>query len=455
MQNFVIDGGGTINGLTFQDATAGSNVTYNIMGGTVLAFNGTSTAGDATFICDNIGSDFFTDSASAGNATFTRNGTAPLTFYGGSSAASGTFTLNAPGTAGTGPASIDFVGGSAANATFTINGTGSGNSNEVFIGPFSAGAVAAHFTANGAIDSNHFPGLVVLEANPGRSILIANAGSGGGSGGLLTWDTTGGNGARVEVFGNGTGDATNGTLDISSTGHGVNVPIGSLEGTGLVELADDKLTVGSNNLSTIFGGIIQDAGGGTNGSGSLTKTGTGTFTLASANTYTGSTTVSAGTLLVTNRNGSATGTGHVTVNGGVVGGTGKISGAVTIGSTTRFGTIAPGLVGRAGKLTTLSAITFNLFGIYNADIDSVRTAADQVVATGVTIGSGATINLSDLGNAVLTSGTVFTIINNKAAVPISGRFSNLADGSTMTVGSNTYRVSYEGGTGNDLTLTVQ
>jgi hypothetical protein len=30
----------------------------------------------------------------------------------------------------------------------------------------------------------------------------------------------------------------------------------------------------------------------------------------------------------------------------------------------------------------------------------------------------------------------------------------LADGGTITVGNNTYQASYEGGDGNDLTLTV-
>ncbi len=73
----------------------------------------------------------------------------------------------------------------------------------------------------------------------------------------------------------------------------------------------------------------------------------------------------------------------------------------------------------------------------------------------MTINSGATATIGDLGTAVLTSGTVFTIISNTATTPIAGTFSNLADASTLTVGSNTYLVSYEGGTGNDLTLTVQ
>ena len=37
---------------------------------------------------------------------------------------------------------------------------------------------------------------------------------------------------------------------------------------------------------------------------------------------------------------------------------------------------------------------------------------------------------------------------------MAGAFSNLADGSALIVGSNTYQANYEGGDGNDLTLTV-
>ena len=72
----------------------------------------------------------------------------------------------------------------------------------------------------------------------------------------------------------------------------------------------------------------------------------------------------------------------------------------------------------------------------------------------MTIISGAIVSIDDLGTGTLTAGTVFTVINNTAATPIAGTFSNLADGSTLIVGSNTYKANYEGGTGNDLTLTV-
>ena len=80
-----------------------------------------------------------------------------------------------------------------------------------------------------------------------------------------------------------------------------------------------NLAVGANNLSTNFSGLIQDGGvsGGTGGS--LTKTGNGKLTLSTANTYTGGTTVTNGTLLVRNKTGSATGTGAVQVNAGTLG----------------------------------------------------------------------------------------------------------------------------------------
>jgi hypothetical protein len=45
-------------------------------------------------------------------------------------------------------------------------------------------------------------------------------------------------------------------------------------------------------------------------------------------------------------------------------------------------------------------------------------------------------------------------VNNTAGTPISGSFANLADGASVTVGPNNFQVSYEGGDGNDLTLTV-
>ena len=67
---------------------------------------------------------------------------------------------------------------------------------------------------------------------------------------------------------------------------------------------------------------------------------------------------------------------------------------------------------------------------------------------------GALFSFLGPGYGTLTPGTVLTVIDNTAATPIAGTFSNLADGSTFTQGRNTFQVSYEGDDGNDLTLTV-
>ena len=55
---------------------------------------------------------------------------------------------------------------------------------------------------------------------------------------------------------------------------------------------------------------------------------------------------------------------------------------------------------------------------------------------------------------ILTQGMVMTLISNTSANPISGTFSNLPDGSIVTINGNNFQASYSGGDGNDLTLTV-
>jgi autotransporter-associated beta strand protein len=81
-----------------------------------------------------------------------------------------------------------------------------------------------------------------------------------------------------------------GVLDLA----GFSQTINGLSGDGIVDNSsgNGSLTVGSNNVTSTFSGIIQDSVG----TLSLTKVGAGTFTLAGANTYTGNTTISGGTL---------------------------------------------------------------------------------------------------------------------------------------------------------------
>jgi hypothetical protein len=107
-----------------------------------------------------------------------------------------------------------------------------------------------------------------------------------------------------------------------------------------------------------------------------------------------------------------------------------------------------------GVLTLLDMLTFQSDGSYAIQLDSTSVAADQARAQSVTIDSGAEIAVSDLGSSTLPLGTSFILIDNTAGAAIAGTFANLPDGSTLTIGSNTFVADYEGGDGNDLALTV-
>jgi autotransporter-associated beta strand protein len=90
----------------------------------------------------------------------------------------------------------------------------------------------------------------------------------------------------------GTGEVTvSGTLDLN----GYTVTVGELTGTGTVNSSAGAATinVGHNiTQSFSFSGTITDG----SGTVALTKEGTGTFTLSGSNSYSGDTTISAGTL---------------------------------------------------------------------------------------------------------------------------------------------------------------
>jgi autotransporter-associated beta strand protein len=408
-------------GITFAQTSTAGSATFNNTGGFVT-FTNSSTAEDSTF--NNNAVLFFDGNATAGNGTFNNPGFIQFGEVPGDAATGGNGTFTNPGSADStlGGGLIVFHFGSAGDAIFINDGA----------------------TASGGIAGET---LFIDTGDAGDATLIANGGTGGGNGGSIQFATasTGGT-ARVEVFGNG-------NLDISRQ-DAPGVTIGSIQGNGAVFLGANNLTVGTNNLGTTFSGLIQD--GGTNGGtgGSLTKAGTGKLTLTKSNTYTGGTTITKGTLLVTNRSGSATGTGSVQINAGTLGGTGRISGAATIGTVTTAATLAPGNGTRLDALTLLNTLTFNSRATYKVNLNSNAATAAQVVARGVKLNSGALVSISDLGTSALPSGTVFTIINNTGATAIAGTFANLADRSTFTAGSNTFQANYKGGDGNDLTLTV-
>ena len=272
----------------------------------------------------------------------------------------------------------------------------------------------------------------------------------GGTGSTLTFtDNSSGGTATVIMLGAGDGSVYDAYLVL----YDHDVSIGSLEGDGSVRIGNNRLTVGTNQRSTTFSGVI----GGTD-LGSLRKVGSGTFTLAHPNLFGGGTTIGNGSLIATNKGGSATGSGPVQVNSGTLGGTGIISGAVTVGNGTRTGAkLQPGIGTTAGTLTINNTASFNPRSAFKCNVSrSTTPLASKLKALGVTIGTNVSFKLLETGTTALSPGTVFTVISNTSANPISGTFSNLPDGGTITTSSGTtYKANYSGGDGNNLTLTVQ
>ncbi|MGD0284350.1 MAG: hypothetical protein ABSB12_02025 [Candidatus Saccharimonadales bacterium] len=116
------------------------------------------------------------------------------------------------------------------------------------------------------------------------------------------------------------------------------------------------------------------------------------------------------------------------------------------------GTVAPGH--SPGCLTT-GDLTLN--GNYQAEIGGTTpcTGYDQVVASGNVDVSGATLDVSFVNGFTPTAGQTFEIVENNGGNPVTGTFTNLPEGSTLTVSGVTFEISYIGAGGNNIVLTVQ
>jgi hypothetical protein len=145
----------------------------------------------------------------------------------------------------------------------------------------------------------------------------------------------------------------------------------------------------------------------------------------------------------------------VQVKGGTLGGSGTISGAVKVGTGTGTGGTLDPAAGREIVTTViLSSLTLQSDAVYQATIDFKNKKSTSVRAVGVTLSNGPTIALRKIRQGRLPQGKVFKLIRNDSANPISGTFNNLANGAIVNIGGVNFLADYEGGDGNDLTLTV-
>jgi hypothetical protein len=405
----------------------------------------------------------FTDRANAGAATVSIYGGeaggvgGSVIFSKNSTAKSATLVVKgSPGeNADTEGGYLEFMDtANASKAAIQVDGGGPGPNSGGMLVFHDANAGQSKITVYGANGADAAPGVVIFgpeffgeDANAGTATIIANGGVNGGTGGQIRFgfDSVG-DGARVILKGNG-------TLDVTTHYSYPGVTIGSIEGTGPVINDFVRLSIGSNNLDTRYSGMIMGT------SGSVNKVGTGTLTIDRPQTYLAATTVFDGTLLLTNTTGSGTGGAPSTVDGGTLAGTGRTTGVYTsIGvAGGKASYLSPGVGNIPGTFTSTGEIIFGAVGTLLFDVDSDTATSDQVVASQYYLSPSflSTITITDLGSSTLPSGTTFTVLSNTGSTAISNHFGNLPDGGTITVGNNTYVANYEGGDGNDLTLTVQ
>jgi len=210
----------------------------------------------------------------------------------------------------------------------------------------------------------------------------------------------------------GTGETTDKTIWLGGT---ANTTFSTIDqsGQGLLKFTADVVATnlgpktlildGSTTGEGEFAGVISNSSTSTN---SLTKRGTGKWTISGTNTYTGPTSVEAGTLQV---NGSLP-TNSVTVsNGATLSGVGRVRGDLAVS-----GILDPGTSTNSGPLTVNGALTVSSNGVVNLTIDSLANYDRVSGATSISIDG--TISVAASANYVPANGNIFQLFNG----PLSG-----------------------------------
>jgi autotransporter-associated beta strand protein len=190
-------------------------------------------------------------------------------------------------------------------------------------------------------------------------------------------------GATLSQFVDAIPDAADVTVNGTFT-LGAAETIGSLAGNGAVGLVANALTVGRNNNSTTFSGMLT-------GSGAFTKTGTGRLDLTGDNTkltHTGNLNVNEGILALSGAGKFSNNTGTITLNRG---------GTLTLDNS---GTLTTGRIGT--KAITMAGGTLSLVGNGAATTETVGAVTpgqgdSTISVSGGTPGNAATLVLTSAG----------------------------------------------------------
>jgi fibronectin-binding autotransporter adhesin len=221
---------------------------------------------------------------------------------------------------------------------------------------------------------------------------------------------------------------------------GVPVPspvVGTVSGDGIVNVGTGTSLTVSNNTACVFSGQL-------NGPGTFTKTGTAKMQLTGNGSLTGSTTISKGILQVDGNLNQST----VSVSGGTLKGTG------TTGTVSANGGTSTVLPGDSPGILNCGNFTGSGSAVFQVELNGSNpgTGYDQLNVQGTVNLSAGTV-LSATLNYPSALSNKFTIIKNDGADAVVGTFKQLAEGATLTIGGQQFRISYVGGDGNDVVLT--
>ena len=275
--------------------------------------------------------------------------------------------------------------------------------------------------------SNVLSGGLALTQEGTGALVLTGSNSYTGSTTVNSGSTLRLGGSSVLPDGSGAVAVTvNGTLDLD--GYSPTLPGLSGSGTVTTSVAGlATLSVGNTNLSSTFGGVIQDG----SGQLALTKAGTGTLILTGSNTFSGGTTInSGGTLQLGNPPSQATGSlgsGPIVDNGTLaveVSGTTTIAGAISgSGALTQSGYMMSG-----GTLVLTAANSYS-------GATTVNSYCTLQVGSGGTSGSLGSGGVSGSGTLTFDSSSTQTVAN-----VLSGGLNLTQEGSGALVlsGSNSY-----------------
>jgi fibronectin-binding autotransporter adhesin len=237
------------------------------------------------------------------------------------------------------------------------------------------------------------------------------------------WQGGGGYGMTAQLSGAGN---TN-MVDINTTNANItpDLLIGSLSGSGTVNLQTGNLITGTDNTNSTFSGVINSTGAAGPIFPGLYKIGNGTLTLSGANTYAGGTTVNQGELEISGAGTLGSSSGALTVNGGTLdinGMSPAVSSLSGVG-----GTIVNNHNSNTATLTLGSASLNTTYAGVIADHNDATTGKVAVVM----VGTGQlflTGNNTYTGGTTINSGALLQLGNNTNTGSVAG---NITDNGTL------------------------